>query len=157
MLKRCTRLFARRGYRPAALCRVSPCRRHHQWRRKFAQPRGCADGLDTKRPKRRRAFLTGVSANYVRMGNLVFAYATVTWPGTANGANATIGGLSIAAPNLGYVQQCGISWSYVSMLSRMQVIQNSTNIGLYTSAGAGITYASFSGLTVTFTCLYPAT
>jgi hypothetical protein len=100
---------------------------------------------------------TGVSANYVRMGNMVFAYAALTYPGTADASNASLQGLPITVANADYAEQCSVSWTNVASLDHMRAIKNTTNIVFYNSTGVGITNATFSGLTVYFMCIYPAT
>ena len=45
-----------------------------------------------------------VSANYTQVGNIVLAYATLTYPVTASGANASIAGLPVTVANANYAQ-----------------------------------------------------
>lgn len=47
---------------------------------------------------------TGVSANYTKIGNMIFAYAAWSYPVTASGANASISGLPVASANANYAQ-----------------------------------------------------
>lgn len=100
---------------------------------------------------------TSVSANYVRIGNMVFAYATLTYPSTADGNSATLGGLPVTTANAGYAKQCSLTLSSSANGQRLQPVQNSTSIAVLTTQGAGVTNAQMSGAVVTFTCIYPAT
>lgn len=45
---------------------------------------------------------TGVSANYTRIGNIVFAYFSLTYPTTADGTAASIAGLPVTSANADY-------------------------------------------------------
>jgi len=98
---------------------------------------------------------TSVSANYTQIGNMVFAYVALVYPTTASASNASIGGLPIAAPNQGYARQCSISYASVTTLAHMSVVQNTSNVALWTSAGVGLTNSAMSGTAIVFECIYP--
>lgn len=100
---------------------------------------------------------TGVSASYTQIGNMVFAYASLTYPSTANGSNALISGLPITVPNQEYARQCSVTASTAAGGSDMVPVANSTQISPRTLAGANVTNATLSTVTLKFICVYPAT
>lgn len=98
---------------------------------------------------------TGVSAKYTQIGNMVFAYAQLTYPATGNGANAIIAGLPVTVPNTNEAQQC--SQTYGGALSFFVPTKNTTTISLYnTAGGTNLTNTNLSGTTQIFLCIYPA-
>jgi hypothetical protein len=98
-----------------------------------------------------------VSANYIRMGNMVSAYATLIYPATADGSSAAITGLPINTANAEYARQCSVTFSTESTLARMRPFANSNNITLNAAAGTAVTNATMSGDVIYFICIYPAT
>jgi hypothetical protein len=105
------------------------------------------------------ASLTFVTANggYTRIGNMVFAYATVAYPVTADGSTAIIGGLPITVANQLYARQCTVSYSDDTTLVRANAGQNATTLRFSTAAGANLTNVQMSASSVIFMCAYPAT
>ena len=98
----------------------------------------------------------GVSANYTKIGNMIFAYTQITYPATANGSNASIKGLPIAAPNVLYAEQCSVSFTNVATANvRAAVIPNTLTINLYTTSGAQVTNAQMSSGQLNLMCIYP--
>ncbi|MBO4227215.1 hypothetical protein GRB70_33020 [Bradyrhizobium neotropicale] len=97
---------------------------------------------------------TNASANWSRVGNMIFAYATLNYPSTANSANASIGGLPFAVPSAGYAQQCSLSYTTVNSAARVRA--QGGNITPYNSSGGNIPNSTMSGGQVQFICIYPA-
>lgn len=103
---------------------------------------------------------TGVSAHWTQMGNMVFAYAQLTYPSTASGANALIGGLPVAVANLTDARQCSLTVSTVALanFSFIAPVQNTTTIAFFAAlAGSQTTNLQLSGGVIRFLCIYPAT
>ncbi len=100
---------------------------------------------------------TGVSANYVQIGNMVFAYATVTYPSTVSGSNAVINGLPINLANQNYAVQCNLTSSTIATLIHLIPTKNTGNINLATATSGAITNATMSTGSLNFMCIYPAT
>lgn len=101
---------------------------------------------------------TSVSAGYTRLGNMVFAYATVIYPTTADGTNAVITGLPFAAPNVAYAVTPAIVLPNGGTTAMALVpVPNSITAKLVNSAtGAPLTNANVSTLTLSFLLIYPA-
>jgi hypothetical protein len=99
---------------------------------------------------------TGVSAGYTQIGNMVFAYAQLTYPSTANGSNASIGGFPVTAANQVYARQCNLSYSNISTFFHMFMNSNTVTAGMYTGAGVAILNSAMSTGQMNFMCIYPA-
>lgn len=97
------------------------------------------------------------SASWSQIGNMVFAYAVVTYPTTANAANAQIGGLPVTVPNVNYARQCSVTRAGISAGLALVPVANSTNIGVQTFGGSPITNVGITANTIFFICIYPAT
>jgi hypothetical protein len=103
--------------------------------------------------------LTSLSANYTRIGNMVFAYATVTYPATVDASAARIGGLPVAVPNIGYAQvpfyirNTGGAFGTFGLAAS----GTSTFVILNDVSGAAVTNAQLSSLIVCWMAIYPAT
>jgi hypothetical protein len=101
---------------------------------------------------------SGVSVNYTRHDNMIFAYGRVTYPVTANGANAKIGGLPVTVANQNYASGAqpaaatGVAFAMVCSANG-----NTTTFSFFNAAGlAAITNAQLSGAIVVFNLVYPA-
>lgn len=101
---------------------------------------------------------SGVSANYTRLANMVFAYFTLTYPATADGSAAVISGLPVAVPNQTYAQgPCAIWASGGAIAVILRPIQNTSTAAFIDHASAAaVTNANLSGLSVRGTLIYPA-
>lgn len=101
---------------------------------------------------------TNVSAKYQVIGNMVYAYARLTYPTTSNGASASIGGLPLTVPNQTYalisalVQTSGGSPPIMLTPAQNATTANFVNL----STGAALTNANMSTLTPNFCLIYPA-
>lgn len=100
---------------------------------------------------------TAVDAAYSQIGNMVFAYATLTYPSTANGSNALIGGLPIGVPNHEYARQCAITFMTKSGGGTIIPVIASTQLSPRDITGAVIPNSSLSLQSLRFNCIYPAT
>jgi hypothetical protein len=101
---------------------------------------------------------SGVSATYTRMGNIVFADFSVTYPATADGSNASFSGLPVAVPNQTYAQgPCSVWTSGGSIPVILHPTANtSTAAFLHHDTGAAVINSDLSGLTVRGMLIYPA-
>jgi hypothetical protein len=97
---------------------------------------------------------TGVSAGYTRLGNMVFAYAQLTYPSTASASNAIIGGFPLTVANAPYAQQCQISYASLAGALYLLPVQASTTAKFFTNAGQ-VTNVTLTGAQVIFECIYP--
>jgi hypothetical protein len=92
------------------------------------------------------------SGTYKKIGPVVFVQFALTYPATANGAAASVGGLPFANG----AAQGGLTMIYTSYgAGNTFLIQaGASSILLYTLAGAGITNANLSGVTIAATGMY---
>jgi len=95
------------------------------------------------------------TANYPRIGNMVYAYAYVGYPVTADASAALIGGLPFTTANARYSRQGFVSASQVATLRYMAPTQNATTVQPLTSAFATLTNATLSNSDIYFECIYP--
>lgn len=82
---------------------------------------------------------------YFKIADLVIAHLRVTYPATANGAAAKIGGLPFAV-NASFSMAGGgmIGYSAVTSLSRVSPDPGATTFGLYTADGVGVLNSALS-------------
>lgn len=105
---------------------------------------------------------TSISANYTRVGNMVFAYANFTYPSTADASNdATVSGLPVTLPNVGYGNAPCSSTTLIASsgaVASAQTVQNTATFKfLNPSSGAFLKNVNLSLQTVRIVCVYPAT
>jgi hypothetical protein len=100
---------------------------------------------------------SAASGSYVRMGNMIFAYAFIAYPSTVNGSNAIIGGLPVTSANQTYAGQCSLTTTSEATLAHVQVNQNNTTMQLFTTANANVTNATMSTDFLYIMCIYPVT
>ena len=98
---------------------------------------------------------TGVSANYTQIGNMVFAYATLTYPSTADGSSAVLGGLPVNIVGSNYGRQCSLTYSNIATAVHLLPTAGTAQIGLFTVGGAAVTNAQMSTGAIFFLCTYP--
>lgn len=98
--------------------------------------------------------LTVSNAQYTRIGNMVFAYAQITYPSTASGAAAQINGLPIT---VGPAKTCLIGFRDTAAASLVTLLANSgaTTISPLASTSANLTNANLTAATFAFNCIYP--
>ena len=97
---------------------------------------------------------TGANGYYTKIGKLVFAQGTVTFPATANASAASIGGLPFTVPNLAGARQGFVSFTDETTLFSILPDGGGTTISLRDSSAAALTNATMSGNTVWFTAIY---
>lgn len=100
---------------------------------------------------------TSVVAEYTRIGNMVFASAAFVFPSTADTNLVGISGLPFTVPNRTGVGTCSFGYSNASTAIRVGIILNTTNFGIYTAAGAGVTNVAMSTSSNSVICIYTAT
>jgi hypothetical protein len=99
---------------------------------------------------------TSVTGTYLIVGRMVIAWGALTYPATASGANAQIGGLPLAVKNEAAARSGGIiAYSTETTAARLLLSANNTYAELVTTAGALITNATMSGDTINFCAIYP--
>lgn len=90
--------------------------------------------------------LTAAGA-YVKIGNMVFAWCNITYPATASGANAIIGGLPFSG---GDNTHNGATLVYTTSSTANKMLMNGggsagTTANIYTAAGVAVTNAGMTG------------
>lgn len=104
---------------------------------------------------------SGISANYTRVGNMVYAYCYLTYPITANGSNAKISGLLVPVPNVLYVNgpSAVLIGNAVTLTFPLlvQPVANSSSLAFFNGfTGAPVTNLQLSNAAVAFMLIYPA-
>ncbi len=98
---------------------------------------------------------TVTSAAWTQIGRLVFAYAQVTYPVTANGLAAVIGGLPVVAPGFGYANQGFLSYTTSANASKITAVSGSNTAKFFTATGGAVTNANMSSTLNYFMLIYP--
>jgi hypothetical protein len=100
---------------------------------------------------------TSVEANYVRLGPLVVATGTLTYPATGSASNAVIGGLPVTSATTVRTQASGVVANTKTLTLAYRVTPNATTCALVNSTTlAAVTNSALSGGTVSFTVIYLA-
>ena len=101
--------------------------------------------------------LATATVTYTKLGNIVFASGQITYPATANGNAAVIGGLPVAVPPLTYAKCPSMVFNNASVEIMAVTLPSSSTFELVAPAsGAAITNAALSGKTINFQLIYPA-
>lgn len=103
---------------------------------------------------------SGISASYTVLGNLVFAYARFTYPATASGASAVVGGLpfTCATPTYAAVPANLTGNASFSFAPILEVNRAGTAFGIYDNFnGNPITNAQLANSTQNVLVIYPIT
>jgi hypothetical protein len=104
----------------------------------------------------RDSYLQRVSAAWTQVGKLIFAFATFTYPATANGSAAVITGLPVTVANETYAPQ-GLLSSTTSATAKIIIpTANAVTASFLAAAGAGCTNANMSGTVNNILLIYPA-
>lgn len=101
---------------------------------------------------------TSVSAMYQQVGNIVYAYGTLTYPSTADGTSAKIS-LPVAVPNQAYavVSSGEIGAPSASGLGAvLNTVQNTSTAAVFSNAGAAVINSTLSLKKINFMLIYPA-
>ena len=82
---------------------------------------------------------TGVAANYSKVGRIIVLEFDLTYPSTADGSNASINGLPMAAATLGYVGMVvPVSGGTITGTLTLSTVGGSTtNLNIYQGNGSG--------------------
>lgn len=102
---------------------------------------------------------SSVSANYTKIGNIVFVYAVLTYPSTVSASPAQIGGLPFTTANAPYIN--GIT-QYIFVSNQtypafIDPVQNATKFNLFLTGPSflQLTNAQLSTAIVEFSFWYP--
>ncbi|MEI9995084.1 MAG: hypothetical protein WDM91_10850 [Rhizomicrobium sp.] len=102
--------------------------------------------------------LTSVDAAYTKVGRMVFAYFTLTYPSTASGSTAVIGGLPLTVANRDAAQGGGsLSFRSAAGPNTVRPIKNTTTFAFYSNAGVAQTNTNMTTVTVSGMLVYPTT
>jgi hypothetical protein len=100
---------------------------------------------------------TAVTANYTKIGNLVSAYFSVTYPSTASGSTAIIAGLPLPVPNTTYAQGPAACSSTMGVATLLLFPALNTSTAIFKlDTGANVTNANLSSAQVFCNLVYPA-
>ncbi len=97
---------------------------------------------------------TSVSGAYTKIGRLVIASAALTFPATADGTTASIGGLPFTVANVEAARMGFVSTKTEATLVGMVPDPNAVTIGPRTSTNGAITNATLSSDTMYFCAVY---
>lgn len=99
---------------------------------------------------------TGVNAAYCKIGNVIFAYGTLTYPSTADTHNATIS-LPVGVPSQSYA---AVPSAFAGRFANGDVLianQGASTASIYSAEGSAIrTNSTYSGKQINFMLIYPA-
>lgn len=101
---------------------------------------------------------TGPSCGYTRIGNMVFAYAQIAYPSTADAHNSLISGLPFTAAAPKYANTVGIveNSTTETFHTLAQIARGTASIEFQDGFNNSIlTNANLSGSTINFTIAYP--
>lgn len=99
-----------------------------------------------------------VEGQYVKIGQLVIAAATLTYPATGDASNALIGGLPFTCANTSNsLFGAFVNRSDETTLESIEVVLNTTTVRPFTNAGVQLVNSALSGNLVRFTAIYRAT
>lgn len=99
---------------------------------------------------------TGVVAQYVKVGSMLVAQMSITYPSTANGNQAAIGGLPFTTANFdnaGGFHRYGTNAAYIFPT----LSANGTSGSLFTIGGTGVSNVSLSLKRIDLTYVYRTT
>lgn len=87
---------------------------------------------------------SGAGGSYYRFGNLVIAMFALTFPSTANGSNAKIGGLPFAAINTSIGRTGFISYTNMNVSRTIAPDAGAATFSIFNLAGTFVTNANMS-------------
>ena len=100
---------------------------------------------------------TAATGLYTKIGDTVHAWASVTYPSTADATGASIGGLPFSILNNNTIRGGGtVGYSDTADASNMLGVANSTRIALYDNAGGATTNAEMSTESILYMFVYKA-
>lgn len=103
---------------------------------------------------------TGVAGHYTAIGNLVYASANVTYPATASGAAASIGGLPFGTASYCTNVPGGIVYTNAGLSGTIAAVlgSSSSQVNLATAgSGVAIINSALATYNVLFSIVYPVT
>lgn len=99
--------------------------------------------------------LTGANGTYIKVGALVVAWGSLTYPATADATATKIGGLPFTVKNVVSIGGGGMVGTCTeTTLDAVQPIVNTTNLQFLQSNGNSVTNATMSGDGVAFCLIY---
>ena len=99
---------------------------------------------------------TAATGWWFRVGNLVTVFFQVTYPTTANGASASIGGLPYPIRDTLYARAGGtLTISTVAAAKRLYPAQGGTTAPILSDTSGAVTNAALTGATIAGTMTYP--
>lgn len=102
--------------------------------------------------------LSSAAGWWFRMGDMVVCIGHATYPATANGANAVIGGLPFTVRNVQYARDgCVLTVSSLAAVKRIYALENTVTAPLLSDVAAAVTNAQCSTGTFSFLLIYPVT
>lgn len=97
---------------------------------------------------------TSASGVYTQIGNMVIASCTFTYPSTANGSPAIVGGLPVVTGSTNEKMGGTVVKTTVATLAHATTLKTNTAFSLFTTAGAGVLNSAMSLSTNTFQLIY---
>lgn len=98
---------------------------------------------------------SNVSAGYVKIGKMVYAYCRITYPATVNANSAAVGGLPFTIENSQKARQGNISYTSQSTANFIFPIPNAS-YGIFFNASGAVTNAQMTGSDNWLIFTYPA-
>lgn len=100
---------------------------------------------------------TSVSAQYTKIGNIVFVYGTLQYPATVSSAQAIVGGLPFAVPNQTYAVLPGMLRTTAALTGPIiSLIANTSTFNIYIEGvSAGVLNSTMGGNVLWFNFSYP--
>lgn len=102
---------------------------------------------------------TSVSAGFSQIGNMVYAYFTLTYPNTADGSSASIKGLPYLVPNQNYAQVPSIAVSGATISNEVVAlpIKGTFALGFMTgNPTVSVVNSTLSTFKISANVIYPA-
>lgn len=97
------------------------------------------------------------TASWQRIGDMIFAYASLTYPANSDGQRAMIGSFPHAFTGAPYGHQCSVSRINRTAAIDLVPLGGSTAVNIFPFGGAAqFLNSELAGLQITFICIYPA-
>jgi hypothetical protein len=97
---------------------------------------------------------TGVVGVYNKTGNKVTAFFDLTYPTTASGANAQVGGLPFTSANNAMSNAAAIGYKTVAAVSAISGPPNATTFSIFSTTGVPLTNLQMTGGRIVGTVIY---
>ncbi len=100
--------------------------------------------------------LSAIEGTYTKFGNIVIAKAALTYPVTADGNNAKIGGLPYMSKATGTITGGNLIYTNSAVANKILLnAAGATVFNFYTAAGVAVTNAQMSATTNYVEIIYP--